>query len=164
MAYSIKQHLEYNLWASKQFADFLLKLDEGIINKELKSSFPGIGKTILHLWNAQLIWLNRMKGEEITFHPYRDFRGTKKEMLAGFVSSADELNDFITSKEEGYLDQMIHYKTSKGDPFESRVDEILFHIVNHGSYHRGQIITMLRESGVTESLPGTDLIRFLRML
>ncbi len=164
MEYTLKKHLEYNLWASIQFAGFLRKQDDSIINKELKSSFPGIGKTILHLWNAQLIWLNRMKGEEITFHPYRDFKGTKEEMLDGFIASAEELNELIAARDEAYMDEMIHYKTSKGDAFESRVDEILFHIVNHGSYHRGQIITMLRELGITESLPGTDLILFLRML
>jgi uncharacterized damage-inducible protein DinB len=49
----------------------------------------------------------------------------------------------------------------KGIEFKSAVDEILFHVVNHGTFHRGQMITMLRELGYT-SFPSQDLIAFTR--
>ena len=54
-----------------------------------------------------------------------------------------------------------HYTNLRGEPFDDTYEETLFHVVNHGTYHRGQLIMMLREAGVT-SLPGTDLIHYLR--
>ena len=58
---------------------------------------------------------------------------------------------------------MYAYKNLKGDPFEDRIEDTLFHVVNHSTYHRGQIITMLREAGVAKVV-STDLIHYLRTL
>ena len=51
----------------------------------------------------------------------------------------------------------------KGEPFTDSVEDTLFHVVNHSTYHRGQIITMLREAGETKVV-STDLIHYLRSL
>ena len=71
------------------------------------------------------------------------------------------LADFISAKGEAFLTEQIDYKTMKGDAYSNTAEEILVHVINHGTFHRGQVITMLRELGFTQ-FPSTDLITFLR--
>ena len=161
MAYTIKDHLDYNLWANRLLAEKIQSVDEELLNRPLKSSFPSVAKTILHLWDSQVIWLSRLKGESTFIRPSESFKGTKYEMLAGLIASTEVIKSFIESKSPEFLLQKISYKNLRGGEENDQVTEILHHIVNHGTYHRGQIITLLREVGVTD-LVNTDLIRFTR--
>jgi uncharacterized damage-inducible protein DinB len=162
MAYTINDHLEYNLWANRLIAEQLQALDEELFNRELKSSFPGIGKTVLHLWDSQIVWLRRLQGENPQQWPSVTFKGSRFDMLAGLISTSEIIKSLIDAKGPDFLNQKVFYKTMKGVDMENLVEEILYHVVNHGTYHRGQIITMLRELGIT-SLVNTDLIRFIRI-
>jgi uncharacterized damage-inducible protein DinB len=162
MNYSIKRHLAYNLWANQRITEILEPLDESIIFAEMKSSFPGIARTILHIWDAEWIWLTRLKDKPVDLWPSKAFRGTKPELLHGIVNSSQELAEYIEFKGDAFLSETISYKSLKGDTFENKAEDLLMHLVNHGTYHRGQIITMLREQGVSD-LKSTDLIAFLRV-
>lgn len=163
MAYSIQQHLTYNAWANKSTADVLRTVDDTIYFQENKSSFPSIAKTVLHIWGAQYIWLKRLQGESLSTWPAPEFKDNKNESLNGLIQSSNEIVTFAASKDELFLTSMYAYKNMKGEPFEDPYEDTLFHVVNHGTYHRGQITTMLREAGVTK-LASTDLIHYLRTL
>jgi uncharacterized damage-inducible protein DinB len=161
MAYSIIQHLQYNAWANKRIAATTELLDDHIFYHERESSFPSIAKTMLHVWDAEQVWINRLKGISLTAFPSVHFKGDKSDIINGFRNSSDELVQFISEKDLRFLDRSYEYTTMKGQQFTDTVEETLYHIVNHGTYHRGQIITMLRTAGIT-SLPATDLIFFMR--
>lgn len=163
MAYSIKKHLAYNEWANTKVADVLRGVDDPIFFQENKSSFPSIAKTVLHIWDAQHIWLTRMQGGTMSKWPSASFKGSKDDSLNGLIESSSELSAFLLSKPKAFLATYYPYKNMKGEPFESTYDDTLFHIVNHSTYHRGQIITMLREAGI-DQLPSTDLIHYLRSI
>lgn len=161
MAYAIKKHLAYNEWANTKIADVLREVDDQIFFQDNKSSFPSIAKTVLHIWDAQHIWVTRMKGSNISKWPSASFKGSKDDSLNGLIESSSELSTFLLSKTKPFLATTYPYKNMKGEPFESTYEDTLFHVVNHGTYHRGQIVTMLREAGITQ-LPSTDLIHYLR--
>lgn len=161
MPHSLIQHLTYNLWANERIGHLLMAQEESILNAEQKSSFPTITKTVFHLWDAEVIWLTRMKGGTLADWPSKSFAGGKPEMLHGLIKSSTELLQFVSEKGETFPQQKLIYKNMKGDAYENSVEEILFHLVNHGSYHRGQIITMLRCAGVTQVV-NTDLINWFR--
>jgi len=163
MANSIITHLTYNTWANAKVTDVLREVSDDIYFHENKSSFPSIAKTILHIWGAQDVWLNRLKGVSLSAWPQLDKQNTRLGSLDGLVRSSAELHDFVKSKGDGFLTTRYAYKNLKGDPFEDKVEDTLFHIVNHGSYHRGQITTMLREANI-EKVASTDLIHYLRTL
>jgi uncharacterized damage-inducible protein DinB len=163
MAYSIIQHLSYNEWANTRIADLLLAIDDNLYFQVMKSSFPSLAKTVLHIADSQQIWLRRMQGENITAWPSANFQGTKRDSLLSLIQSSKDLVTFITSKDESFLSTPYSYKNLKGEPCTDPVEDTLFHIVNHNSYHRGQIITMLRELNVAP-LVSTDLIHYLRSL
>lgn len=161
MAHSLVHHLEYNLWANERMGHLLMAQDEAKLNAEQKSSFPSITKTIFHIWDAEVIWLTRLKGESLTDWPSKTFSGGKSEMLHGFIETSTGLLNFVKSKGEGLAQQTIEYKNLKGDTFNSSVEEVLFHVVNHGTYHRGQVTSLLHGIGVTQMV-STDLIAWFR--
>lgn len=162
MAYSIHQHLTYNLWANTKVADILRTIDDKIYFQENNSSFSSIAKTVLHMWGAEFTWLTRMQGESLSAWPSANVTD-KTKALDGLISSSSNLVSFIQSKDESFLKSTYSYKNMKGEPFVDPFEDTLFHVVNHGTYHRGQIITMLRQSGTT-TVPSTDLIHYLRGL
>ncbi len=161
MSYTINKHLQYNHWASGKIVEFLSNADEKVFDAEVNSSFPTIKKTILHIWDAEVIWHIRLQGESPNTWPSTTFNGSNSELLLGFVEQSKLLADFIESSGEDFLHKQITYKNIKGDSFTNTVEEILFHVVNHGTFHRGQLITMMRSLGFTKFSP-EDLITFLR--
>jgi uncharacterized damage-inducible protein DinB len=161
--YSLKQHLAYNHWANCRLIESLQPVDENLIFAELKNSFPGIGKTIMHISDAQIIWLKRLQGESLNVWPSSGRTWTKNEILNTLLESSQNITDFVQSKDETFLKITISYKNMKGDKFNDKVEGLLYHVVNHSTYHRGQVITMLHESGVT-TVHNTDIIYYLRSI
>lgn len=163
MAYNLFNHLLYNEWANKQIAEIIRTVDDEVFFRPNNSSFPSIAKTVTHMWGAQHIWLRRMHGENLRIAPMVGQQLTKYETLDGLISSSSAFVTFAKSKDDTFLSSRYHYTSMKGDPFEDSYEDTMFHVVNHSTYHRGQLITMLRETGTTK-LPGTDLVHFLRTL
>ena len=160
--FTIQKDLAYNAWANAKVAEFLATVDDNVLEAEIKSSFPSIKKTILHVWDAEQVWLSRLQGTAKTTWPSENFNGTKEELLNGFIEGSKDIVNFAASKDSAYLLSNVTYKNMKGTEFTNSVDEILSHVVNHGTFHRGQLITMLRELGFT-SFESQDLITYLRL-
>lgn len=147
----MKEHytklFEYNLWANNEFSE-VLRANQFQNSKILK--------LISHMANAQSIWLSRIKKETSSRGVWDEH--TLKEALELLANSSQDWLDFIYS---GDMDQeTISYKNSKGNEFESRLGDILTHVVNHGTHHRGQIAHMLREEDIDP--PASDFIFYVR--
>ena len=162
MPYSIKQHLDYNVWANTRLTEMIKPLDEELINRELKSSFPSIEKTILHLWDSHVMWLSRIRNEQLTTKPSLSFQGSTDELLTGFLQAVKNVNAYLETADEEFFERVITYKIMTGEEYQQTVVNMINHLVNHSTYHRGQIVTMLRELGVTD-LISTDIIVYLRV-
>ena len=161
MQHNLVKHLTYNLWANERIGHLLMTQEEEVLNAERKSSFSSISKTVLHIWDAETIWLTRLQGGSLTEWPSKNFSGSKGDMLKGLINTSTALLNYIETKGEAFQQEKILYKNMKGDAYENTVEEILLHLVNHGSYHRGQIITLLRDSGISHVV-STDLIAWFR--
>ena len=167
MPYTMLTHLNYSIWATAKLSEIIENVDESILKKETGSSFPTIEKTILHIWDAELIWFKRLQGVSLTEWPSKDFNGDREALISGWIDNCIALKDFVESKGEDYLSTVIEYKNTSGKAYSNTVEEMLYHVVNHGTFHRGQIITMLRANGITqlgvnEETSSTDLITYLR--
>lgn len=95
-----------------------------------------------HTLNAHQIWLSRILNEKPfgvwEIHPFEDLEEINN---SNFQKSLSVLNN-------SDLNKTISYWNSKGDLFENKIEDILFHIINHSTYHRGQIMMLFRESGL----------------
>lgn len=155
------QYIHYNAWANEKLARFLTGIDPQLLDRELKSSMPTIRKTALHVYDAQFIWLERMHGRSLADWPSK----TLAPELA-FDELVKHSKLFIAemeSRDESFFESVCSYQNLKGDTFSTPVSGIIMHCMNHGTFHRGQIVTMLREVGVTEGIPQTDYIAYLRV-
>jgi uncharacterized damage-inducible protein DinB len=152
---ALEEHIRYHRWATLRVLRCLTSVPGEKLRQPLVSSFGGIRDTIEHLYQADQIWNARLAG-----------RPTGQ--LSEFV-----LPDSLIDAEREWMavldqwpqwaaqpDRMVRYRNLQGAEYEHAVWCILMHVINHGSYHRGQIVTMLRQAG--ETPVGTDLILYYR--
>jgi len=156
------RYTNYNHWANKKACEFLkVNLNEEQLNKEIISSFPSVQKTLIHVWDAQSIWLQRLAGASLISIPGKSFSGTFDDLINGILETSQELIDFVETSNESFLRTPLTYKNIAGDEFKNTVSDIIQHVMNHGTFHRGQLVTMLRQFGFTW-LFVTDYIAFCR--
>ena len=127
----------------------------------MKSSFPSIRKTLYHLWDAQFIWLARLNGESPNTWPSHSFKGNLDEAIGGLQQNSLALATYIELLDENEYQREVEFKSIDGTSYFNSVEEIITHVINHSTYHRGQLITLLRTVGFT-AVDSTDFIRYLR--
>ncbi|MFN0187191.1 MAG: DinB family protein [Bacteroidia bacterium] len=151
---------KYNVWANDRICTWIKKADLKV-DEELKSSFPSIRKTLYHLWDAQFIWLARLNGESTNTWPSHSFKGNLDEAIAGLQQNSLALSSHIEQLNESEYQRQVEFKSIDGTSYFNSVEEIITHVINHSTYHRGQLITLLRTVGFT-TVDSTDFIRYLR--
>ncbi|HCA42265.1 MAG TPA: hypothetical protein DEP28_03335 [Bacteroidetes bacterium] len=157
------KYTRYNHWANERICLLLTSLPAEILDKEIKSSFTSIRKTLYHLWDAELIWIERINGFSFDKWPSESFDGDIVEATQLILTNSNRFSDLVSNNDEEYLNKRISYQNMKGDEFNNPVWELIMHCMNHSTFHRGQIVTMLREADVKD-IPGTDLILYYRSL
>ncbi|MEI8279194.1 MAG: DinB family protein [Bacteroidota bacterium] len=157
------QFAKYNVWANKRIIDVLLKLEEEQLDQELVSSFATIRATVYHIWSAELIWLERLQLTEQPVWAESIFKGTFQEACKDWERVSDVLAQFIDRQyDDKGLEHVFQFYDRKKQSHKSPVYTTLNHVFNHSTYHRGQLITMLRQVGV-KKLPSMDLVTFAGM-
>src|SRR5215831_16471432 len=143
------------------------------------SSFPSIHETVFHLLAAEWIWLKRWQGtpprapqpvSAATIETWKTLRVNgapapqQVETLAQLRELGDgieaERNELLAQLNEEQLHASLAYHDMSGVPYSMPLGELMQHVVNHGTYHRGQVTTLLREAGA-ETI-GLDLVYFFR--
>jgi uncharacterized damage-inducible protein DinB len=137
----------YNLWANEQVLDAVSRLSRDDFTRDLKSSHGSIHETLTHLVWGEWIWLRRWKGESPTtvFSPadFPDVASLREQLQAVALERAAFLEDLTTER----LAHVIEYRNVKGETWRYPLWQQLYHVVNHSTYHRGQVVTMLRQVG-----------------
>jgi len=155
------QYASYNVWANQRIIDCIENLADDQINREINSSYKTIYATLAHLWDAESIWWQRIKLQEIQEWPSPAFTGSVLELGNNLIKQSKQWKEWVDLATEAALEHEFIYRNSKKEQFKQPVSDVLLHLFNHQTYHRGQLITMFRQAGV-EQVPGTDLIAFLR--
>ena len=149
---------EYNTWANTRTLDAVEALSAGDFVRDLKSSFPSVRDTLMHIVSAEWAWLRRWQGES----PSKLLSATDFPTLASvkdrFAAVDRDRRVFLEGLAEDRLAQPFSYKDLAGNAYSLLLIQSLQHVVNHGTYHRGQITTMLRQLGAKPM--STDMSRF----
>lgn len=151
----LKLYAAYNIWATQRIMDSILSLPEEKQLAEVPSSFNSLYKTVLHMLDAESIWWQRMKLQERIIIPSENFKGTMPELANNLSQQSKQWKDWVDSAPESSLDHVFQYYNKKKEHFKLPIYQMLHHVFNHGTYHRGQLINMLRQLGV-EKVPQTD--------
>ena len=157
----LKQYATYNSWATQRILDVILVLPEEKQLAEVPSSFNSLYKTVLHMLDAENIWWQRMKLSERIVVPSESFKGTMKELATTLLQQSKQWEEWISNASDLSLDHVFQYQNNKGEQFKMPIYQMLHHVFNHGTYHRGQLVNMLRQLGV-EKIPQTDFSLWTR--
>ena len=137
----IANTVEYNNWVVNKYVDWLATKSDAQLNEDVASSFPTILKTLQHIWQTQEYWWTFI-AEEYNF----DFSltlTTKEETFHALKNSAQKLLQYVDSLSEEDLTKNIKVESPWFQCDFSRY-EYIQHVIMHGTYHRGQIVTMGR--------------------
>src|SRR5689334_3079602 len=159
----LQQLATYNIWANQRILEIILALPEEKQKQELPSSFKSLYHTVLHMWNAENIWWQRMKLQERITKPFDTFKGTMDELANELLQQNRQWQEWVNNATDAALDHVFQYQTFEKEQFKQPIFQMLLHVFNHGTYHRGQFINMLRQLGITQKLPDTDFIVWSRM-
>lgn len=150
----------YNAWANKRLYEACGKLPEAEYMKPRQSFFGSIHATLNHLLVGDRIWLGRIERRPVKLALnqvlYGDFtalavaRGAEDERLIRVVEAIDRTE----------LDRPLDYLSTSGERFQTPLRQVLGHLFNHQTHHRGQVHDMLSQTAVPP--PPLDLIFFLR--
>lgn len=152
---------KYNIWANKKFIDLLLKQDEELLNKVLDSSFSTLKETVYHIWGAEYIWLQRMQLVESPVWIPPVFTGSFAEACDEWLKCSMEIQAFIEKQFDDRAFHHVYQYYRMKESHKSTVHVTLLHIFKHSTYHRGQLVTMLRQAGL-KKIPGTDMSIFAK--
>ena len=155
----ITQLVAFNRWANQCFFEALSQLPAEQYRQDMHSSHGGIHGTLAHLIGAERGWLSRWQGQSDTGTAAISQMHSVAELRVFWEGVCDEMSQFLTSMDDQKLQQTLSTTARSGNHTASYA-QMIQHVIDHSSYHRGQLVTMLRQLGVTP--PSTGLIRFYR--
>lgn len=154
----LQQYAAYNIWANQLLTDRINKLSEEEINRDIVSSFPSLYKTLQHMWFAEEVWWERVKLTENIVPVSSAFAGSFSEMTAMLAKQSRQWKEWVDKATDNQVAHVIAFIRKK-EQVKMPVYQILHHVFNHATYHRGQLVTMLNQLGA-EKIPSTDFSTF----
>ncbi|XID93164.1 DinB family protein [Paenibacillaceae bacterium WGS1546] len=143
---------EYHAWATQTLLGRIKELPSTVLQQQVNTSFPTIGEAFAHIYAVDKCWLRVLSGtpmskalEECLPLQQTTLRYSTDEFANAFRELAEEYEAWFRSHED--LEQTIVLENPYAGTRNTRLSEIVLQAVNHGTYHRGNISTMLRQLG-----------------
>lgn len=144
----------YHVWANGVIIDRLKELPKEIYHKEIQSGFSSVPKVLSHIYLTDYAWFDIISGKSMNdamafTNQLREQVETKsiEEMKKIFLDLAERNKALLNSQED--IEKLIVVENPYAGLLETSISESVLHVVTHGSYHRGNIATMLRQMGHT---------------
>ena len=160
-AATILDLIDYSVWARDRLLDAVAALTPEQYTKPMGSSFSSIRDTVVHMYAAEWIWTLRLHGESPSKFPPAASFPDLASVRAQWAGTEQKLRAFLAPLDDAGAARVIEYQTLSYGPGCSSIAEIIQHVANHGSYHRGQVTTMLRQLGAAPA-KGLDMILYFR--
>jgi uncharacterized damage-inducible protein DinB len=154
--------VEYHYWARDRVLDAVAALTPEQLTRDLGSSFPSVRDTLAHTYAAEWAWCSRWNGVSPTALLSPDLFPDVATLRAKWAALESDVRGVVGRMATQGLDSVIAFNMLNGEPRTAVFWQMLQHVVNHGSYHRGQVTTMIRQLGVAPP-QSMDLIAFYRL-
>ena len=153
---AILDYTLYNHWANEVLTGWLKSVDDQLLYREIKSSFPGIDLTLQHMNHAQNFWHAVISNSDINSLDEELRTGSVDWVMTELLKGSQNLINLVNSLNDDDLMSKVSSPAMTKTKYE-----FMLHVVNHNSYHRGQIITISRSLDVTDNIPNTDYDTYL---
>lgn len=155
--------VDYHYWARDRMLEAVESLSHDQLTHDLGNSFPSVRDTLSHLHGSEWIWLSRLQGTSPTSGLPHERFPDQAAVRAAWTQTEAGIRAFVADLDQAGLERVIEYRLLSGQPVSNRTWHVVQHMVNHATYHRGQVTTMLRQLGVGPP-KSLDLITFYRDL
>jgi len=149
----------YNSWADQKAVDWLSQITDEQWEQVNVSSFSSIRQTAVHIASAEKIWIDFWTGAADPVYLSASFKGTKNELLEIWKAASNGMETYIKSHPEEDLMRPVSFIYPNGNIGQMPYYQTFAHIVNHSTYHRGQLVTLLRQAGC-DQFSSTDLATY----
>jgi uncharacterized damage-inducible protein DinB len=155
---TIRELYDYNRWANGRSLEAASKVSPEDFTKDLGGSFASLRGTLAHVYGAEWIWLERWRGRSPRQLPLAlDFPDVET-IRRRWMDVEREQQEFLDRLGGHRLAEVVSYVNLSGQTFAYPLGRMLHHVVNHSSYHRGQVATLLRQLGAKPL--STDLLLY----
>lgn len=161
MLNAIRRLYVYTRWANDQVVAACEAIPTDDVHRDLGGSFPSVLATLEHVAAADWVWLERWQGRSPGGFPDGVDTSSLEAIHRYWQDIQDRRAVWLESLTDADLDRVVAYRNTKGGAYEGRLSDLLTHVVNHSTYHRGQLVTYLRQLG--HPAPSTDLVLWHRL-
>ena len=159
-----RQSTAASLWAARRIGAWLAEQPADLLYQTVPSSFNSLADTLWHIQMVEDMWLHTLRGQEITIPYGQKYTGTIPDLLTAFVRTAEKLDQYVQTLSEEDLQELCAFKVPvrwpEFDDFERARFLVIQHAVIHAAYHRGQLVTIGHNLGLSKA-PITDFITYL---
>lgn len=160
-ARDVRTLLDYHYWARDRMLDAVGALTPEQFTRDLGNSFRSVRDTVAHIYGAEWIWYARWQGETPAALPTPDTFPDVASVRQAWRDHEKRMRAYVDGLDDHGLERVIAYKLLSGQPGASVLWHMIQHVVNHATYHRGQVTTLLRQLGAAPP-KSTDLIAYSR--
>jgi len=151
----ITNYSAYNAWANQRIVTWLRSVDQDLLYKQSPSSFSSIDYTLQHILRTQRYWLFFLSEEDTSNVNWSIREGEVENIMTELIVVSEEMKNRCSAFSESDLLKVLHLRSAWAQNDLPRY-EYIQHIINHGTFHRGQIVTIARAIGITEGIVNTD--------
>ena len=161
LASLVTKYTDYNFWANRTHVSWLRAKAPDLFEQQIPSSFSSLKLTLLHIWETERFWLSVIQ-QVPPPKTFRDgFDGTLENVLDGIVEHSKIFAAYVGTLSDSQILEDVSLDTPWVKGTRPRF-EFIHHCMNHSTYHRGQVVTIARNLGITDA-PMTDYNYFLMM-
>ena len=153
---------DYLCWADNKVISWINAINEQQWNQQACSSFNSIRNTAVHMVSAEKIWIDFWTRVDSPVYLSAQFEGSKKDLTDIWLRTSARLQEFIDKYPEEKYQDLVRVGKPNGEVAQMSFWRTFPHMVNNTSYHRGQIVTLLRQAGFSD-LSNTDLFTYYNL-
>jgi uncharacterized damage-inducible protein DinB len=157
----LRRLLDYHYWARDRMLEAVDRLSPDQFTRSMGNSFGSVRDTIAHIYSAEWVWYSRWRGKSPTSMLAPELLPDPGSVRTAWLEHEQKVRAFFEPLDGAGIARVIEYTSLAGQPAASVLWHMLQHVVNHATYHRGQVTTLLRQ---LEAPPprSMDLIAFYR--
>ena len=154
----VRDLLLYMLWADRLMLKSVREVRPEDLTRDAGISFGSLLGTMAHMAGAQRLWLSRFSGSPLGRVPAIEDFPDLSTWIQGWEETAAGIEAFLAGLTDEQLAGPLTWTTTRGETFSRPLWQPVIHLVNHTTYHRGQVVSLLRQMGYQP--PSTDLVYY----
>jgi uncharacterized damage-inducible protein DinB len=154
----INQVYDYNYWANKRYFAVAEDLTDEQLHKTQGHSWGDVHGVLVHMLSSEWVWLQRWHGTSPKGHLNKDDFPTLTALKERWDKVEAEMRGFIETQTEESLQSVIAYGNFSGEAFRVLLWQMLMHVANHETHHRGELAAMFALMNVPH--PEEEVIQY----